>query len=141
MERGNITRIGVSISDSLLKRFDEIIAQRGYSSRSEGIRDAIRNYIADYEWMSAEEGERIGVITILYDHHQRGLSETLTSIQHDFNDIIRVSVHLHLDHHNCLEAILVKGDAKRVKTMAERMMALRGVKQVKLTTTISLEDL
>ena len=83
-----IIRIGVSLPENLLKNFDSIILQRGYSSRSEGIRDAIRNYIVSYEWMSDIQGDRVGVITIVYSHAQRGLEDNLTEIQHEFGDII-----------------------------------------------------
>lgn len=129
-----LMRIGVSLPDNLLDRFDNIIEKRGYSSRSEGIRDAIRNYIMHYEWMNEVEGERIGVITLIYDHDQRGLVNNLTDIQHEYMSMIKSSVHVHLDHDNCLELIMLQGDGKQVKEVAEKMMALKGVKHVKLTT-------
>ncbi len=128
-------RIGVSLPEKLLTRFDEIILQRGYSSRSEGIRDAIRNYIVHYEWMSDVQGERVGVITLVYSHSQRGLVDNITEIQHEFGSIIQSSLHVHLDHDNCLEVVVLRGEGKDVRTAAERMMALKGVKHVKLTTT------
>lgn len=128
-------RIGISLPEKLLNKFDEIILQRGYSSRSEGIRDAIRNYIVSYEWMSDVQGERVGVITIVYSHSQRGLEDNLTDIQHDFGSIIQSSLHVHLDHDNCLEVVVLRGQGQDVKRAAERMMALKGVKHVKLTTT------
>jgi CopG family nickel-responsive transcriptional regulator len=130
-----LMRIGVSLPAKLLSRFDEIILQRGYSSRSEGIRDAIRNYIVHYEWMSDVQGERVGVITLLYAHSQRGLVENITEIQHEYGGIIQSSLHVHLDHDNCLEVVVLRGDGQDVKKAAERMMALKGVKHVKLTTT------
>lgn len=128
-------RIGVSLPENLLGNFDKIILQRGYSSRSEGIRDAIRNYIVTYEWMSDVQGERVGVITIVYAHSQRGLVENLTEIQHEFGSTIQSSMHIHLDHDNCLEVVVLRGEGQDVKKAAERMMALKGVKHVKLTTT------
>ena len=128
-------RIGISLPENLLNKFDEIIMNRGYSSRSEGVRDAIRNYIVNFEWMSDVEGERVGVITILYDHSQRGLMDNLTEIQHDFGSIIQSSLHVHLDHDNCLEVIVLRGEGQDVRRAAEKMMSLKGVKHVKLTTT------
>ena len=128
-------RIGVSLPENLLAKFDAIILQRGYSSRSEGIRDSIRNYIVHFEWMSDVEGERVGVITIVYDHSQRGLVNSITEIQHDSGDIIQSSLHVHLDEDICLEVVVLRGDGPDVKKAAERMMALKGVKHVKLTTT------
>jgi len=130
-----LMRIGVSLPEKLLSRFDEIILQRGYSSRSEGIRDAIRSYIVHYEWMSDVQGDRVGVITLVYAHSQRGLVENITEIQHEYGDIIQSSLHVHLDHDNCLEVVVLRGDGQDVKKAAERMMALKGVKHVKLTTT------
>jgi len=129
-----LMRIGVSLPDNLLERFDEIIKKRGYSSRSEGIRDAIRNYIIHYDWMNEVVGERIGIISLIYEHDQRGLVSSLTEIQHEHSDLIKSSVHVHLDHDNCLEIIVSEGEGKRVKELAEQMMALKGVKYVKLST-------
>jgi CopG family nickel-responsive transcriptional regulator len=128
-------RIGVSLPEKLLSRFDEIILKRGYSSRSEGIRDAIRNYIVHYEWMSDVQGERVGVITLVYAHSQRGLVDNLTEIQHESGSIIQSSLHIHLDHENCLEVIVLRGEGQDVRKAAEKMMSLKGVKHVKLSTT------
>jgi CopG family nickel-responsive transcriptional regulator len=128
-------RIGVSLPEKLLSRFDEIILKRGYSSRSEGIRDAIRNYIVHYEWMSDVQGERVGVITLVYAHSQRGLVDNLTEIQHESGSIIQSSLHVHLDHDNCLEVIVLRGEGQDVRKAAEKMMSLKGVKHVKLSTT------
>ncbi len=129
-----LMRIGVSLPDNLLGRFDEIIEKRGYSSRSEGIRDAIRNYILHYEWMNEVEGERIGVITLIYEHDQRGLVNSLTDIQHMYTGLIRSSVHVHLDQDNCMEIVMLQGEGRQVKEVAEKMMSLKGVKHVKLAT-------
>jgi CopG family transcriptional regulator, nickel-responsive regulator len=130
-----LMRIGVSLPENLLAKFDEIILKRGYSSRSEGIRDSIRSYIVHYEWMNDVQGERVGVITIVYSHAQRNLESNLTEIQHEFSSIIQSSMHVHLDHDNCLEVVVLRGEGKDVRTAAEKMMALKGVKHVKLTTT------
>ncbi|MDD2665475.1 MAG: nickel-responsive transcriptional regulator NikR [Methanocellales archaeon] len=140
MKKG-LMRIGVSLPANLLGRFDEIISLRGYSSRSEGIRDAIRNYIVDYEWMSQQKGDRVGTITLIFDHSQRGLVDELTDIEHDYSNLIESSLHVHLDERNCLEVILVRGESQEVKNIVEKMMALKGVKHVKLTTTSPGEGL
>lgn len=134
---GQIERIGVSLPSDLLQRFDEILSKRGYSSRSEGIRDAIRDYITDYEWISELEGDRIGVITLIYDHSQRGLEDSLMNLEHEFLGLIVSSLHVHLDKDNCLEVVLIKGDAKPIRDIRERVTALKGVKHVKLTTALS----
>lgn len=136
-----LMRIGVSLPDNLLNRFDSIIEGRGYSSRSEGIRDSIRNYINQYEWMSDIRGRRVGTITIIYDHTKRGVSNTITDIQHDYSDLIKSSIHIHLDHDNCLEVVIFDGEGELIKEMDERLMALKGVKYVKLNTAPPAEKI
>ena len=129
-----LSRIGISLPKNLLDTFDDIINMRGYSSRSEGIRDAIRSYITYYQWMSDVKGERQGVITMVYDHEHRGLIQTLTEIQHEYMTVIQASLHSHVTHDRCLEGILVRGDGGDLKSIAERLMAQKGVESVKLTT-------
>lgn len=134
LQENDLSRIGVSLPSNLLTSFDKILNTRGYSSRSEGIRDAIRSYIRYYKWMGDVTGERQGVITIVYDHHQRGLVAAITDIQHDYMGLIQVSLHSHVTHTRCVEVLLVRGDATKVKEVAERLMAQKGVETVKLTT-------
>jgi CopG family transcriptional regulator, nickel-responsive regulator len=135
----DLSRIGISLPKNLLDRFDEILNYRGYSSRSEGIRDAIRTYITYYKWMADVKGEREGVITMVYDHDQRNLLNTITDIEHEHHDVIKASLHSHVTHDRCLEVILVHGDGTQLKALAERLMAQKGIESVKLTT-IALED-
>ncbi len=130
----DLSRIGVSLPENLLEKFDEIITKRGYSSRSEGIRDAIRGYIRYYDWMSEVEGERIGILSMTYDHSQHGLVNSLMDLEHEFTVITRSAVHVHISHDECMEVLLIQGDGKDVRAVAERVMALRGMKNVKLTT-------
>ncbi|WAC05386.1 MAG: nickel-responsive transcriptional regulator NikR [Methanoregula sp.] len=134
-----LSRIGISLPKHLLDQFDQIINYRGYSSRSEGIRDAIRSYIQYYKWMADVKGERQGVITMIYDHDQRGLLVVLTDVQHEFKGIIQASLHSHVTESRCLEVILLRGDGTQLKSLAERLMSQKGVESVKLTT-IGLED-
>jgi len=135
----DLSRIGISLPQNLLTKFDEILEHRGYSSRSEGIRDAIRTYITYYQWMSDVKGERHGIISIVYDHDQRGLLVTIMDIQHEFREIIQASLHSHVSEERCLEIILVRGEGTELKALAERLMAQKGVESVKLTT-ISVEQ-
>lgn len=130
----DLSRIGVSLPENLLEKFDEIITKRGYSSRSEGIRDAIRGYIRYYDWMSEVQGERIGLLSMTYDHSQRGLVTSLLDLEHDFVKIIKSAVHIHISHDECMEVLIMHGDGKEIKVAAERIIALKGVKNVKLTT-------
>jgi CopG family nickel-responsive transcriptional regulator len=130
----DLSRIGVSLPENLLVKFDEIITKRGYSSRSEGIRDAIRGYIRYYDWMSEVQGERIGILSMTYDHSQRGLVTTLLDIEHEFSGITRSATHVHISHDECMEVLILHGDGKEVKAIAEKIIALKGIKNVKLTT-------
>lgn len=137
----DLARIGVSLPENLLEKFDEIITRRGYSSRSEGIRDAIRGYIRYYAWMSEVEGERVGTISLVYDHSQRGVVNSLLDIEHEFPEIIRSSLHMHINHDTCMEVLLVRGEGRDVRAVTEKIMTLRGVKHVKLTTIIPGEEI
>ncbi len=134
-----LSRIGISLPGNLLDRFDEVINYRGYSSRSEGIRDAIRSYIQYYKWMGDVRGERQGVMTMIYDHGQHGLVVVLTDIQHEFREIIQAALHSHVTESRCLEVILLRGDGTRLKSLEERLRSQKGVESVKLTT-IGLAD-
>ena len=136
-----LMRIGVSLPDTLLGKFDEIIEKRGYSSRSEGIRDSIRSYISYYEWMNDIKGHRTGTISVIYDHTKRGLSNTLADIQHRYSHLIKSSMHIHLDHDNCFEVIVLDGDGEEIKELAEAIMAITGVKSSKLTTVASSDKI
>ncbi|MCD5425513.1 MAG: nickel-responsive transcriptional regulator NikR [Methanosarcinaceae archaeon] len=129
-----LMRIGVSLPDNLLTKFDKIIETRGYSSRSEGIRDAIRSYIIRHEWMGDVKGKRIGSISLIYDHSKRGLMNTLTDVQHEYAKIIKTSIHVHLDHDDCFEVIVLEGEGVDFKNLAEKIMSLKGVKYMKLNT-------
>jgi CopG family transcriptional regulator, nickel-responsive regulator len=122
-----LMRIGVSIPAYLLFEFDQAVSRRGYSSRSEAIRDAMRGYLADYELLSKSAGEQIGVITLVYSHEQRGLISLLTDIQHENARIITSTIHIHLDSENCLEIDVVRGTAAKIRKFAERMMVQSGV--------------
>ncbi|MFQ6052235.1 MAG: nickel-responsive transcriptional regulator NikR [Candidatus Hydrothermarchaeota archaeon] len=130
-----VERISISIPSDLLKEFDSIMEKRGYTSRSEALRDAIRDYIADYKWISELEGNHAGSITMLFDHDQKGVLESLTELGHKYHDVIDTSIHIHLKEEDCLEVIVVRGDSRRIRELTEKMMSIKGVKHVKLTTT------
>lgn len=124
-------RFSISMEDGLLKTFDRHLVRHGYSNRSEAVRDLVRKALIDAEWQAGEEV--VGVITLVFDHHQRRLQDKLTGIQHEEHDLVVSATHVHLDHHNCLEVIIVKGEAGRVRKMADRLKAERGVKTGELT--------
>ncbi|MBI4813448.1 MAG: nickel-responsive transcriptional regulator NikR [Methanobacterium sp.] len=128
-------RISMSLPKKLLNDFDEVLKDRGYNSRSKGIRDALKDYIVRYQWMKEVEGDRVGIVAVIYDHHYTGVMEDLTDIQHQFRDNINATMHIHMTEKNCLEVIVVKGDAQEIRNLTEQIMRLKGVEHVKLTTT------
>jgi len=135
-----ITRFGVSIESQLIKKFDALIARKGYTTRSEAIRDMIRDTLVDQEWESGKH-ETVGTITIVYNHHTRELEHALTDMQHkSFHHIIS-TLHVHLDAHNCLEVLVVKGRSQEIRKIADRLIGTRGVKHGKLTMTTTGKEL
>ncbi|ABR56759.1 nickel-responsive transcriptional regulator NikR [Methanococcus aeolicus] len=132
----DMDRISISLPTKLLGEFDEIIGDRGYASRSEAIRDSIRDYIIKHKWIHSLEGERSGTITIIYDHHASDLMERITTIQHDYSNLIVATLHMHMDHDNCMEVVIVRGDAKIIRELTDRLTSQKGVKQVKLNVMV-----
>jgi len=133
-QEDDLSRVGISLPKNLLDKFDEVLDLRGYSSRSEGIRDAIRTYITYYQWMADVKGERKGIVTIVYNHEQRGLLETITEIQHGHLSLITTTLHSEVSGTRSLEVILVHGEGAEIKTFAEKIMSQKGVETVKITT-------
>ena len=130
----DLTRIGVAIESDLLREFDALAARKGYGSRSEAFRDLIRDGLVRDRWSSGT-GLVVGTITLVYDHHVRLLAERLTDVQHDVHRSILSTLHVHLDHDHCLEVIVIKGRAARVREVADRLISMKGVKHGRLTVT------
>ena len=124
---GQTVRFGVSLDAELLDPFDALRARRGYSNRSEAIRDLIRKELVEEHWEQGKE-ECAGTLSLVYDHHSSDVSRKLTALQHNDHDIIVAALHVHLDHHNCLEVLILKGAPLRVRALADRLRAMRGVK-------------
>lgn len=122
-----LSRFGVSIGRDLLDRFDALIAERGYASRSEAFRDLIRSSLVEDEWRKGSEVA--GAITLVYDHHKKDLVTRLTDLQHDVHDLIVSTQHIHLDHDHCLEIIAVRGHAVEVRRLADALRSVKGVLQ------------
>ncbi|MFH1684422.1 MAG: nickel-responsive transcriptional regulator NikR [Candidatus Margulisiibacteriota bacterium] len=126
----NVERFGISVPKDLIEEFDRIISRKGYTSRSEAIRDLMRDNIVEHS--IAEDKEVVGTVTIIYNHHSRDLSDKLIDIQHNFHDQVIATTHVHLDHHNCAEVIIIKGKSSSVRQLADRLIATKGVKHGKL---------
>jgi len=140
MKRNTVTRFSVSLSKQLLENLDTMMREKGYTNRSLAIADMIRAQLVEH-WQNKGSQEIAGTITLLYDHHKRHLQALLTDIQHDHDDVIISTVHVHLDHDNCLEVLLVRGKAGVVKSIADQLIAAKGVKHGKLTVTSTGKNL
>jgi CopG family nickel-responsive transcriptional regulator len=121
-----LVRFGVSLEKGLLDKFDRLIRERKYTNRSEALRDLIRQELVKKQW--EEDGEVAGAITFVYDHHKRDLVNRVIDIQHDFQNIIVSSQHIHLDHDNCLEIVALRGNAREVEKAADMLQSVRGVR-------------
>ena len=130
----DLSRIGVAIDADLLDQFDRLIGERGYGSRSEAFRDLIRDALIN-QAARADETPVVGTITLVYDHRQRMLSDRLTATQHEFHHAVLSTLHVHLDHDNCLEVVVVRGKAGHVRRVADALISMKGVKHGRLTLT------
>ncbi len=135
-----LQRIGISIEEKLLSQFDNLIEKKGYTNRSEAIRDLIREYLVEEEWRQGE-GNSVGTITLVYNHHLREMADKMTDLQHQYHEKIVSVLHVHLDAHNCLEVMVVKGEKSEIQAIAGRMSSLKGVKHCKLVATTTGENL
>jgi CopG family transcriptional regulator, nickel-responsive regulator len=131
-----LARIGVAIPADLLESFDKQIERRGYQNRSEAFRDLIRDSLIR-ETVATPNAQAVGTLTLIYDHHVRQLSDKLTEFQHDHHHQIMSTIHVHLDHHACLEVILLKGKAKDLQSIADKIISMHGIQHGRLTLTVA----
>ncbi len=135
-----LVRFGVSISAQLLKRFDRLIQEKGYVNRSEAIRDLIRKHLVEHEW-EQEDKETLGTLTILYDHMVRELSDRLDHLQHEHVHQVISTMHVHLDHHNCLEVMVLRGKPSEIRALSDSILGVKGVKHGQLVMTSTGREL
>jgi CopG family nickel-responsive transcriptional regulator len=126
-----LIRFGVSLEKDLLRKFDLLSRHKGYSNRSEAIRGLIREELIKKEW--AGNKDIAGAIILVYDHHRRELLDRLTDIQHDHSRLIISTQHIHLDHHNCLEIIVIRGKSNDARRLRDILKSAKGVKYAALT--------
>lgn len=126
----------MAIDSDLLKKFDDMIAGRGYTNRSEAFRDLIRDAMIEQK-AERPESVVVGTVTLVYDHHVRRLSEKLTDMQHEHYHSVLSTLHVHLDHDHCLEVVVIKGKSSAVRRMADALISAKGVKHGRLTITSS----
>jgi CopG family nickel-responsive transcriptional regulator len=133
-----LSRLGISVPTALLDRFDASIASKGYASRSEAYRDLMRNALIE-EFVATQKQQVIGTLTLVYNHHVRQINDRLTEMQHRHHHQIVCTIHVHLDHDNCLEVLILRGRAREVQQIAEALIATKGVRHGKLTLTTASE--
>ena len=136
-DKGDTARFTVSLPNELLGDLDARLVKHRYASRSEFVRDLIRDKIVDDKWQDPKT-EVVGVLTISYDHHQPGLTRRLLEVQHNRYVNVLYAGHVHLDHHNCLETIIIKGKPRQIEQIATRIGGLRGVRLARLTKASSV---
>jgi CopG family nickel-responsive transcriptional regulator len=129
MER--LIRFGVAMPGDLLGKFDKLMLKKNYSNRSGALRDLVRQSLVEEEW-KIENQDTVGTITVVYNHHFHEIADVLTNLQHHYCSEIISCLHVHLDKENCLEVLVVKGKAKKLKEISERLIATKGVKHGKL---------
>ncbi|MFH0823938.1 MAG: nickel-responsive transcriptional regulator NikR [Pseudomonadota bacterium] len=136
----DLVRFGVSIPGDLLDKFDGLISEKGYTNRSEAIRDLIRDRLVEDQWTETEH-DVVGTVTVVYNHEKSDLAQKLTEIQHQQHNLVISSIHVHLDEHNCLEVLILRGESAKVKKTAELLISTRGVKHGKITMTTTGKEL
>jgi CopG family nickel-responsive transcriptional regulator len=137
-----LERIGVSLDDGLLGRFDRLIAEKGYVNRSEAIRDLIRDALVQREWSDGGgPEERVAVVALVYDHDSSGLAQKLAHIQHENHRAVVSALHVHLDAHHCLEVLVLRGRAAEVIRMGEGLVSTKGVKYGRVVPATTGQDL
>jgi CopG family nickel-responsive transcriptional regulator len=131
-QKMKVTRFSVSLPPSLVNKFDETWKSMQYENRSKAVHDALRSFITEFEWMRTEKGQITGAILVLYYLDKPGLLNDITRVQHEFKNVIFSTLHVHLEEDKCLEIIAVEGSVQEVRSLAQVLMAKRGVKQVKV---------
>ena len=134
-----LVRFGVSLEKKLLDKFDSLLRERNYTNRSEAFRDMIRQELIKREWLHGKDVA--GAITLIYDHHRKDLLNKITDIQHDYQQLIISTQHIHLDHDNCLEIVAVRGNPKNIQVLADTLKAVKGVKNGTLSMSSAGKDI
>lgn len=133
-----LSRFGVSVEDELLKSFDQLIAGQGYANRSEALRDLMRDALvkSSIENPANDGDEVVGSLALVYDHHARDLSDKMNDVQHEYYNLIVSVLHVHISHDDCMEVIVLRGEIKSIRSVAESLLSLKGVKHGKLFVTL-----
>lgn len=137
----NLIRFGVSIEQDLSVKFDQLISKRGYATRSEALRDLIREALIQQKIEFDSQIEALGSLTIIYDHHASNLLQEMANIQHNHHQLILSVMHLHVNHHDCMEIIAISGRVEKITQLANEIVSLKGIKNGKLFLTLPSSDI
>jgi CopG family nickel-responsive transcriptional regulator len=132
----DLIRFGVSIDGDLLGKYDSLIAERGYATRSEALRDLIRDELVQHKIEADKDHNALGSLTLVYDHHARNLLQEMAEIQHDFHALVLSVMHLHVSHDDCMEIIALSGKIAEIVDLSNSLLSLKGVKNGKLFLTL-----
>ena len=133
-----LTRISISLESDLLEQFDRQASEQGYPTRSEALKALMHNSLVERDWSSNREVA--GAVTLVYDHHRRGISDRITRVQHDYVSLVVSTQHVHLDHDNCLEIVVVKGLASRIGELVAALRSIKGLKHSALVMSSTGEE-
>ncbi len=136
-----LVRFGVSIDQDLLENYDRLIAERGYATRSEALRDLIREALIEQKIETESGINALGSLTLIYDHHARNLAQEMDELQHDFHDNILSVMHFHVSHDDCMEIIALRGIVSEIVELANRLLSLKGIKNGKLFLTLPFSNM
>jgi len=139
MKTPSVTRFSISMEGGLVRQLDAMAAEKGCANRSQAVATMVRAHLIEHHGQAGHH-EIAGTITLVYDHHKRNIQALLTDIQHDHQNVIIATLHVHLDHHNCMEVLAVRGRANRVKAVADELITAKGVKHGKLTVTTTGQE-
>jgi len=134
---GRVSRATISLEPELFKQFDSFAAKSGYATRSEAVKALMRSALVQQEWQTGRDVA--GAIVMVYDHHKGAIVKKLTDVQHDFGELIVCTQHVHLDHHHCMEVVVVRGAAAKIRELLAGLKAVKGVKHSSLITATTGE--
>lgn len=138
----DLSRFGVSVEEELLESFDELIAAQNYANRSEALRDLMRDALVKSKLEdSPEEGDALGSLTLVYDHHASELNDKMNEIQHDHHDLVVSVLHVHVSHDDCMEVIVLRGNLREIRRLSDALLSLKGVKHGKLFVTLPAQEM
>ena len=138
----DLSRFGVSVEEELLGSFDQLIAAQGYENRSEALRDLMRDALVKSRLESSPaDGEALGSLTLVYDHHASELNDKMNALQHDHHDLVVSVLHVHVSHDDCMEVIVLRGAVREIRTLSDALLSLKGVKHGRLFVTLNTQQM